>query len=125
MPPKKRPVATAAKRSAATRNQSGGKAAKPQRRRRPKTQPLSITDTVRRGPAPGAALANPLQALEPLRRSVMDRHAALVSLAMAWSPAHVLIDQHAAFWAGVASANKPMAAAARRAGNRRRKASGR
>ncbi|CAN1721429.1 conserved protein of unknown function [Hyphomicrobium sp. 1Nfss2.1] len=125
MPPKKRRVTAAANRPAAARNQSGGKAAKPQRRRRSKTQPLAITDTVRRGPVAGAAVANPLLALEPLRRSLMDRQAALVGLAMAWSPAHVLIDQHAAFWAGVARANKPMAAPARRAGSVRRKASGR
>lgn len=95
MPPQKR----------ATRRST--KAAKPPKkpasRRRTKTQALAVADAVRREPVKRVRVPNPLAAFEPLRRSVVDRQLQLIDLAVTWSPAHVIVDQHAAFWSGFAN----------------------
>jgi hypothetical protein len=43
-------------------------------------------------------LINPLTILEPLRQAVIDRQIEFFAVAMAWSPAHIIVKQQAAFW---------------------------
>lgn len=74
MPPRKKPV----RRKSVT-------AKSPQRRRRPSTKALAISDPVRR---------------ESIGRSVFDRQLAVLETLMAWSPARMLVNQQAAFWEG-------------------------
>lgn len=91
-PGKKRPTGQQSKASRAT---SGGRA---------QTKALAIGEAVRREPARRAGFANPLSLLEPLRQSIVDGQIALIGVAMTWSPAHVLVGQHTAFWDGFTAA---------------------
>lgn len=95
MPPQKR-------HSAARRSTKAHTIKTPKRtqRRRTKTQALAVADAVRREPLAKTRLANQLAALEPLRRTILDRQIALLDLAMTWSPVHIIVDQQAAFWVG-------------------------
>ncbi len=100
MPPRKRPSATRRPAKAGASKPIAAKASKRAPRRRAKTQALAVAETVRREPLRHVAIINPLAALEPLGRRVMERQIALLGMAMAWSPAHVIVSQQAAFWEG-------------------------
>jgi hypothetical protein len=70
----------------------------PKKVRRTNTKALAVSDAVLREPLQPAKLINPLTLLEPLRRAVIDRQIEFFAVAMAWSPAHIIVKQQAAFW---------------------------
>jgi len=95
--------------SKASRPRTKRSPATPPRRSRAKSQPLAVTDAVKREPLRKARrLADPLAVLEPLGRSLLDRQVAVLEAAFAWSPARVFVNQQAAFWEGfVGAARSP------------------
>lgn len=70
-------------------------------RRRTGTKPLAVADAVLREPVKAAPILNPMTVLEPLRQRMVDHQIAWFGMVMAFSPAHVIANQQAAFWKGV------------------------
>ena len=70
-------------------------------RKRAASKPLAVTERILREPVQGTPMLNPMTVLEPLRRQMVDRQIAWFGIVMAFSPAHVIADQQAAFWKGV------------------------
>jgi hypothetical protein len=96
------------------------KAAKPRTRSRAKTRALAITaDAVMREPLASSLLGSQLALFEPLRRSVVESQLALLGALAAWSPARLLINQHAAFWEGFSEPSPLRNGARKRAAKKR------
>ena len=108
-PPKRAPAKSRGSKPAKAKR-TAAKQAKPSAapRARSKTRALAVPDAVRSEPIgkwrPSYPAINPLAMLEPLRRQIADRQIALVSMALDWHPARILVSQQAAFWEGFAHA---------------------
>lgn len=87
--------------SRSTKGEKKPRASAKATRRKTGTKPLAVADAVLREPVKAVQILNPMTVLEPLRQRMVDHQIAWFGMVMAFSPAHVIANQQAAFWKGV------------------------
>ncbi len=103
MPPQKRSAAHRSTKPRSAKATFPARKSARSQRRRTKTQALALSDAVLRETVGSTHFPNPMQAFEPLRKTIVDRQIAFFGMVMAWSPARIIVNQQAAFWEAVAN----------------------